>query len=246
MSSTIRALLSFVSPPAFAVFALLALPSPGDAQSTAPGAPRTEAPPLPSVVQTQPDLLFREGWRLPKHDGPPTNENRRVTPEVVTNPRVELTVYGQDARNVIAWEHDGRVDLWTGMAASPIAMTVRDRANYMDLTGLARVRWIVRTEGLHVLYPVVKLADGTLLAANRATATDGDFLQVDLALAGWGRIRWYHLDSERVVTTTEARDPDLSRVDEVGFVDLAPGGGHGRAGWSNLSTVEVYATPVPR
>lgn len=247
MPSSIRFLSSLVSPVAAAACALFVSAAPAAAQPAgAPGAPRTEAPPLPSVVQTQPDLLFREGWRLPKHDGPPTNENRRVTAEVVTNPRVELTVYGQDARNVIAWEHDGRVDLWTGMAASPIAMTVRDRANYMDLTGLARVRWIVRTEGLHVLYPVVKLADGTLLAANRAITTDGDFLQVDLALAGWGRLRWYHLDPVRVVTTTEVRDPDLSRVDEIGFVDLAPGGGHGRAGWSNLSTVEVYAKPVPR
>ncbi|CAN5677277.1 hypothetical protein BH23ACI1_BH23ACI1_00050 [soil metagenome] len=197
-------------------------------------------------ARTRPDLLFREEWRLPQHEGPPTNENRRVTPEVVTNPRVELTVYGLDAKAVMAWEHDGRVDLWTGMAASPIAMTVRDRHNYMDLTGLARIRWIVRTESLHVIYPVVKLADGTLLAGNRAITTDGDFLQVELALSGFGRIRWYLLDPERVVTTTEFRDPDLSKVDEVGFVNLAPGGGHGRAGWANLSTVEVYARPVPR
>jgi hypothetical protein len=164
----------------------------------------------------------------------------------VSNPRLELKVYGLDARAVMAWEHDGRVDLWTGMAASPIAMTVRDRQNYLDLTGLARVRWIVRTEGLHVLYPVVKLADGRLLAGNRPITTDGDFLQVELAFAGFGRIRWYLLDPVRVVTTREVLDPDLSKVDEVGFVDLAPGGGHGRAGWANLSTVEVYATPLPR
>lgn len=218
----------------------------GAQQPPRAGAPRTEAPPLPAVVQTRPDLLFSETFRLPRHEGPPTNENRRVTAEVVTNPRVALAVYGPDAQNVIAWEHDGRVDLWTGMAASPIAMTVRDREHYMDLTGLARVRWIVRTEALHVLYPVVKLADGTLLAGNRAVTTDGDFLQVELAFAGFGRMRWYHLDPVRVVTTTEVRDPDLRRVDEVGFVDLAPGGGHGRAGWSNLSAVEVYAKPVPR
>jgi hypothetical protein len=38
----------------------------------------------------------------------------------------------------------------------------------------------------------------------------------------------------------------LSRVDEVGFVDLAPGGGHGSSGWANISWIEVYAKAVPR
>ena len=206
----------------------------------------TPPQPPPGPQPTRPPLLFSEAWRLPQHDGPPTNENRRVTPAVVTHPRVALAIYGEDAAAVIAWEHDGRVDLWTGMARSPIAMTVKDREHYLDLRELARVRWIVRTEALHVLYPVVKLADGTLLAGNRGVTTDGDFLQVEVAFAGHGAMRWYRLDPVTVVTTTEVRQPDLSRVDEVGFVDLAPGGGHGRAGWSNLSSVEVYATASPR
>jgi hypothetical protein len=247
MSSPLQNLHSTILLAMLTAFALTTHANNAWAQSAASAvAPRADPPPPPAVMQMQPDLLFREEWRLPHHEGPPTNQNRRVTPEVVTNPDLELQVYGEDAGNVIAWEHDGRVDLWTGMSTSPIAMTVRDRRNFMDLTGLARVRWIVRTEGLHVIYPVVKLADGTMLAANRAITTDGDFLQVELALAGFGRLRWYNLDPTRVVTTTEVRDPDLSRVDEVGFVDLAPGGGHGRAGWSNLSTVEVFARPVAR
>jgi len=245
MSSPLRALPPAARLAAITALLLLARLTDSAAQSVV-NSPRTEPPPAPSVIQMRPELLFREEWQLPRHEGPPTNENRRVTQEVVTNSDLELKVYGLDAGNVIAWEHDGRVDLWTGMATSPIAMTVRHRLSFMDLTGLARIRWIVRTEGLHVMYPVVKLPDGTLLAANRAITTDGDFLQVELALAGFGRLRWYNLDPTRVVTTTEVLNPDLSKIDEVGFVDLAPGGGHGRAGWSNLSTVEVYATPVPR
>jgi hypothetical protein len=246
MSSSARVHLSAVWLAAIATGYLPGTPSDSVAQTSGNTAVAQPAQTPQAPPRMRPDLLFREEWRLPKHDGPPTNDNRRVTPEVVTNPRLELKVYGLDAKAVMAWEHDGRVDLWTGMATSPIAITLRDRQNYMDLTGLARVRWIVRTEALHVIYPVVKLPDGTLLAGNRAITTDGDFLQVELALAGFGRLRWYRLDPDRVVTTTEVRDPDLSRVDEVGFVNLATGGGHGRAGWSNLSTVEVYARPVPR
>jgi len=41
-------------------------------------------------------------------------------------------------------------------------------------------------------------------------------------------------------------NPDLSRVDEVGFVDLMPGSGHGNGGWSDLAWIEVYGKPVPR
>jgi hypothetical protein len=40
--------------------------------------------------------------------------------------------------------------------------------------------------------------------------------------------------------------PNLRMVDEVGLVMLAPGGGHGIAGSVNLSTVDLFAYPVPR
>jgi hypothetical protein len=90
---------------------------------------------------------------------------------------------------------------------------------------------------------VVKLADGTLLAGSHAISTDAEFLQNEVAFGG---MRWFKLDPEKVVTTVEVKNPDLSKVDEIGFVDLAPGGGHGWAGWANISAVELYAKPVAR
>jgi hypothetical protein len=39
---------------------------------------------------------------------------------------------------------------------------------------------------------------------------------------------------------------DLAKVDEVGFVDLAPAGGHGSSGWVNISWIDVYAKGVAR
>jgi hypothetical protein len=59
-------------------------------------------------------------------------------------------------------------------------------------------------------------------------------------------MRWYKLDPVKVVVTSEVKNPDFSRVDEVGMVTLAPGGGHGVAGSANLSTVELFAKAVPR
>ena len=41
-------------------------------------------------------------------------------------------------------------------------------------------------------------------------------------------------------------NPDLTKVDEVGFADLMPGSGHGTGGYIHLSTIEVFGKPVSR
>lgn len=192
---------------------------------------------------TRPALLFKEEWRLPPHEGAPTDENMRFTPAVVKSDGLEARLYGPASSVVRAAEHEGRIDLWTGLATSPVAVTLRDKRNYMDLTGLARLRWMVRTTSIHTLYPVAKLADGTFIAGNKGITTDGEFVQVEIVFGG---MRWYKLDPAKVVVTAEVKNPDFSRVDEVGLVTLAPGGGHGIAGSANLSTVELFAKAVPR
>jgi hypothetical protein len=191
----------------------------------------------------RPPLLFSEPWKLPPYTGEQTDENMRFTPAVVTNPRVEAKLYGLDAKVVRAAVHEDRIDLWNGMASSPVAVTVRDRRNFVDLTGAARLRWIVRTNAIHTLYPVVKLADGRLIIGERAITTQGEFLTLEVAFSG---MRWYALDPVKVVVLTEVTNPDLKKVDEVGLAMLSPGGGHGFAGSANLSTVELYAYPTPR
>jgi hypothetical protein len=194
-------------------------------------------------MRPRPPLLYSETWKLPPHKGEPTDENMRVTPAVVTNERLELKLYGPDASVVRAAEHEGRIDLWNGMSSSPVALTIRDRRNFVDLTDPARLSWIVRTNAIHPLNPVVKLADGNLIVGDRTINTFGEFLRVEIAFTN---MRWYGLDPKKVIVLTEVRNPDLSRVDEVGLVTLAPGGGHGIAGSANFSNVELFARPVPR
>lgn len=232
MSSQSRMRLVFAFSLVFgASVALAQQPATGRAQGAAP------------TPATRPPLLFKEEWRLPPHQGPPTDENMRVTPAVVKNQDLEVMLYGTDSSVVRAAEHEGRIDLWTGLATSPVAVTLKHKRSYVDLTGLARLRWLVRTNAIHTLYPVVKLADGTMLVGNRGIATSDEFLEVEVAFSG---MRWYKLDPKKVVVGTETKDPDLHRIDEVGLATLAPGGGHGIAGSANLSTVELFATTVPR
>jgi hypothetical protein len=191
----------------------------------------------------RPPLLFSEPWRLPPHTGEQTDENMRVTPAVVTNSQLEMKLYGQDAAVVRAAVHEERIDLWNGMASSPVAVTLRHRRNYVDLADPARLRWILRTNAIHLLHPVVRLADGRLLVGDRGITTHGEFLTVEIAFTG---MRWYGLDPAKVVVLTEVFNPNLRMVDEFGLAMLAPGGGHGIAGSANLSTVELFARAVPR
>ena len=209
------------------------------AQSPPAAAPSTQKP----GMTPRPPLLFSEPWRLPPYTGEQTDENMRFTPAVVTNSRIEVKLYGPDASVIRAAVHEERVDLWNGMASSPVAVTLRDRRNYMDLTDAARLRWIVRTNAIHLLHPVVKLADGRLIVGDRGITTHGEFLTVEIAFSG---MRWYALDPAKVIVLTEVTSPNLRMVDEVGVAMLSPGGGHGIAGSANLSTVELFAYPVPR
>jgi hypothetical protein len=208
------------------------------AQQAPAGRGQAAAPPA-----TRPPLLFKEAWREPKYEGERTDVNQRFTPYCVTNEQIEAKLYGPDAGVVRAAQHEGRIDLWNGLSTSPIAVTLRDKRNYVDLTGLARLRWMVRTNAIHSLYPVVKLADGTMAVGNREISTDGEFLEVEVAFGG---MKWFKLDPVKVVVMTEVANPNLAKVDEVGLVSLAPAGGHGIAGSANFSTVELFAKGVPR
>src|SRR5438132_6410488 len=199
--------------------------------------------PEAGVTATRPPLLFTETWKEPPHTAPLTDAERRVSQQVVSNSDLELKLYGPDAKSVSVNPHEGRLDLWNGDTASPVAVTLRHKSSYFDLTGLARLRWILRTNGLHVIHPVLKLADGTLIAGTDANETDGVFLSREIAFSNQ---RWYKLDPMKVATTVVVPNPDLSKVDEIGWVDLAPGGCRGVAGWANVSTIELYAKAVPR
>ena len=55
------------------------------------------------------------------------------------------------------------------------------------------------------------------------------------------------LDIEKVQTKGVLLDKvDLSKIDEIGFVDLTPGSGHGLGGFSDVGRIEVYGKSVSR
>ncbi len=181
----------------------------------------------------------------------------RDKPPARSNPRdwggascVQLAGYNQSPppQKVAAGQPTDPPNLWTGVCQTPIAVTLRDRASYADLTGLARIRWVTRTSGFHVVRPVVKLADGNWFVGDYAegapSANSTLFLESEFAVSS---VRWLPLDIARIVTVGQAwAKPDLSKVDEVGFADLLPGSGHGWGGFVNVGRIEVYGRAVKR
>ena len=235
-------------------------------------------------------LFFRETWRdlrtpeVLKKCAARANVHDQfcepaLTPAHVSNPNLELMLYGGGKQRVVDGEVLGAVlvhsgnHLFTGMTEDPFAIAFRDKNNYVDLSGPARIRWAaVRASGLHVVHPIVKLADGTWLLSEGGYG--GNQLQVrpvEFTVSDPEQ-RWMKLDIDRVVTLGP-REPepvdaaksrkieaemiragvwlhvnqvDLTKVDAVGFADLMPGSGHGYGGFISMGTIEVYGKPVPR
>lgn len=192
-----------------------------------------------------PPLFFREDWKQP----PPSEEDGiPATQEAVSNPKLELKLYGPSGKSILLAGNRVNspmpLNLWTGNTTSPAAATLRHTDSYVDLTGSAKLRWITRTSGFHVVRPVVKLADKSWLVGDVTSGTWADFNESEISFS---EVHWMILDIERIVTKGRwVEKPDLSKVDEVGFADLMPGSGHGPGGFVNVGRIEVYGRPVSR
>jgi len=190
---------------------------------------------------TRPPLFFREEWKQTAAGGEhPVNPS-----EALSNANLELKLYGKELLLTgSAQDENNPIHLWTGTCATPCAVALRDKNNFADLTGLARIRWVTKVSGFHQVRPIVKLADGTWLVGDHTDGSTLDWLQSDFSIA---EIRWLRLDIAGVVTKGNiVEKPDLSRVDEIGYADLMPGSGHGPGGWIDVATIEVFAKPVKR
>jgi hypothetical protein len=176
--------------------------------------------------------------------------------ENIVDPNVEVKWYGAAAKKLLTTGTPGSdvapFGVWSGECDGPFAITFRLKNNSsVDMTGLANIRWFVKTSGFHVVRPVIVLPDGTMLVADLPFSSIPMLTQSEFSLLG---LHWLKLDKDRIVTLGRnpapaneiwVPDPDLSKVDEVGFVDLMPSSGHGTGGYIQLSQVEVFGKSVP-
>jgi hypothetical protein len=210
-------------------------------QGAVPGAPA--APRVAGPARGRAPLFFREEWKQT-----PAGGEHPVTPESIANPNLELKLYGTTSKDVqltgAATDENNPTHVWTGLCSTPCAVALRDRNNFADLSGLARIKWVTKVSGFHQVRPIVKLADGTWLVGDHADGSTTDWLTSEFSLAD---VRWLRLDINNVFTKGNfVEKPDLTKVDEIGFADLLPGSGHGPGGWVDVAAIEVYGKPVKR
>ncbi len=197
-----------------------------------------------------PPLFFREEWKAP------ADVEHPVAQDSLANANLEIKLYGDGVGGMkpdhgiwIVKHNPPMVEpthTWTGQCTSSCAFALREKDNYVDLSGLGRVRFQYKVAGFHMLRPIVKLADGTWLAGDQAFGLSADWHEADVSFAD---LRWRKLDMKKVAEAADGKwveKPDLTKVDEIGFTDLMAGSGHGPGGWSDVGRIEVYGKPVKR
>ena len=188
------------------------------------------------------------------------NEVRQaLSQRSITTPNLDLRLYG-DGTNIIVATGPGPnlPRTFFGLCKGPCGFTLRDRNNAFDLRGRAHITFTTIVSGFHRVRPIIKLVDGSLLIGDQAEGSVADYHQYTISFS---EVRWLRLDPVRGVTLgTWVENPDLSRVDEVGYFDVIPGSGAHTAeglpvekqppppvgGWIAVTKFELWGAPVTR
>jgi hypothetical protein len=156
-----------------------------------------------------------------------------------------VNLYGAGKDSLKKSNHEKPVDdpfyIWSGLCLGNWMVTLKQLTENVDLTGFAKISWRSKQVGLRELRIAIKLADGMWLVSNQFDGPSKDWRIKEFNIQD---ITWHNLDVERIVETGEAKNPDLSNVEEIGFTDLMPGGKS--ASCSRLDWIEVYGKPVKR
>ena len=196
-----------------------------------------------AAAQTRPEdnrppLFFREDWKETPAETP-------VTAAHLANPKLQFTLYGPGKDGIKKSHHDAPKDdpyyIWTGTCAGNCAIALRDKTAFVDLSGLAKIRWRTKQTGFRYLRLIVKLANGTWLVSDHAEGPTTDWHETEFAIAD---VRWRKLDIKTIVEGAWVDKPDLSKVGEIGWTDLMTGGGTPAS--SRVDWIEVYGRPVTK
>lgn len=197
---------------------------------------------LPAAGQRQknmerPPLLFREDFKE-------TPAEKPITPAHVANEKLVISLHGPGKAGIKKSHHDQPADdpfyVWSGECPGTWAVSFRLKDGAaIDLRGTAKIRWRTYQAGFRQLRLVIQLADGTWLVSDQSDPASNDWREREFNVSD---IHWRRLRMDVVAEGAWLDLPDLSRVKEIGFTDLMPGGGS--LACSRLDWIEVFGRAV--
>ena len=193
-------------------------------------------------------LLFREVWA--------SEMAQPMVQASLSNPNLTLHLYG-NPDEIRKTSHPTEDYTYTGETTTHWAIALSDPKSYWNLTGDARIRLKTRNSGFRTTHVVIKTADGKYFASEEGNPESSAWIERDYIFRD---LTWRALlmtdtptnasnrrqpNPKRVpIIPTSRATPDLTKVEEVGFSDLAEGG------WipatSRVQSWEVWGKAVAR
>jgi hypothetical protein len=192
-------------------------------------------------------LIFEERWTNAPLTQPMKQEN-------LGNQHLKLHLYG-DIVGIRKTQHPVEDYTYTGEARNTWMITVSDPRSYFDLRLPGKVMLRTRNTGYRQTHIAIRTADGRYYVTEEGSGESSAWMNRDYILSD---MRWRSLtmedtptnlarkpDPERaVIVAAGVATPDLSKVDEIGFTDLLPGGFIPAT--TRVNSWAVYGKTVPR
>lgn len=228
---------------------LLVMSTAATSQEAAPRGPASAAQRQMGADPSPAPLLFEEKWTRAPQAQPMTQAN-------LGNPNLRLHLYG-DAAGIRKTYHPMEDYTYTGETITNWAITLSDPSALWDLSGKGKIRLTTRNSGYRFTHVMLKTADGNYFVSEEGSPESSAWIDREYVLSDlhWRRLlmvdkptnasnrRAPRADLTPIIPTSVA-SPDLTRVEEVGFTDLMPGG------WipstSRVKSWAVYGSRVPR
>src|SRR5436853_104519 len=125
----------------------------------------------------------------------PTPAATPITQDHLSSPSLLLALYGPGRDGMKKSHHDTPADdpyyVWDGTCDGNCGSTLRDKVSYVDMTGLAKIRWRTKQSGFRRLHLILKLAGGAWLVSEPAEGASTDWRETESAIQD---LRWRQLD----------------------------------------------------
>lgn len=194
--------------------------------------------PIIMYAQDRPGIFFREDFKESPAEIP-------VTQDHVAHPDLIISLYGPGAEVIKKSHHDTPADdpyyIWSGLCTGNWAVTLKDKSRYVDLSQNGKIRWRSKQSGFRELRIILKLAAGNWLVSSLAEGPSADWRITEFNISD---LQWMTLDIDNILEKKWIINPDLTKVEEIGWTDLMRGGGTDAS--SRLDWIEVDGYPVEK